>query len=404
MKPSLFTTKRIGCIYNTRKGTLYQLSDYNQTLVPIGSVQVNLPEFLDKKYFLEMLEEQKITFKKYLNLEAYENYLTIYNSNTQKKILGTSNEHAIKIFVNGYKELLIFDLLKYAEFAKPDVIASFAEVPAIVDSGQKSNKRAITKNLYFLEKTIEKLRPMGTLVLAPIVASKLTQLMEESIIEMQKLEPDGYVIQGLHQGESFEERDLIYSTINKAFVGQVIKEKKIVLSSPGEPCDIMHAIYHGILLFETEYPFRCAEKGLALGFDLAEYDLLGIDNQILQEDIHGEPLDKIIFQQGLVSRCFNLTDQKHKLVLEPLLEKCECYTCKNHTQAYIHHLLDCDEMTANVLLTIHNVFNYQKLMDHLDQCESKGRIDHFIRWFMDTQCTEKEKVSKVSENVNKNNV
>jgi tRNA-guanine family transglycosylase len=38
-----------------------------------------------------------------------------------------------------------------------------------------------------------------------------------------------------------------------------------------------------------------------------------------------------------------------------------CLACKEHTRAYIHHLLKCNEMTAHVLLTIHNLHSNEKL-------------------------------------------
>jgi queuine tRNA-ribosyltransferase accessory subunit len=37
----------------------------------------------------------------------------------------------------------------------------------------------------------------------------------------------------------------------------------------------------------------------------------------------------------------------------PLVDSCECFTCKNHHRAYIHHLLKCHEMTAWVLLQLY---------------------------------------------------
>ena len=37
---------------------------------------------------------------------------------------------------------------------------------------------------------------------------------------------------------------------------------------------------------------------------------------------------------------------------------CDCFTCTNHSRAYIHHLLQCHEMTAAVLLDIHNIHHY----------------------------------------------
>ena len=39
----------------------------------------------------------------------------------------------------------------------------------------------------------------------------------------------------------------------------------------------------------------------------------------------------------------------------PLDEHCNCYSCKNHTRAYIRHLFKCQEGTAMTLLSIHNI-------------------------------------------------
>ncbi|MFN9909268.1 MAG: tRNA-guanine transglycosylase [bacterium] len=54
----------------------------------------------------------------------------------------------------------------------------------------------------------------------------------------------------------------------------------------------------------------------------------------------------------------NLNNIEHKREFDRIIKGCRCYTCENHTRAYIHHLLICKEMTANVLLTIHNLYTY----------------------------------------------
>ena len=45
----------------------------------------------------------------------------------------------------------------------------------------------------------------------------------------------------------------------------------------------------------------------------------------------------------------------------PLVSGCQCFTCKNHHRAYIHHLLKCHEMTAWVLLQMYSP-SYDLLM------------------------------------------
>ena len=34
----------------------------------------------------------------------------------------------------------------------------------------------------------------------------------------------------------------------------------------------------------------------------------------------------------------------------PIMNNCPCYSCLNHTKAYIHHLLDTKELLAHTLL------------------------------------------------------
>ncbi|KAK0576025.1 hypothetical protein LWI29_010809 [Acer saccharum] len=42
----------------------------------------------------------------------------------------------------------------------------------------------------------------------------------------------------------------------------------------------------------------------------------------------------------------------------PIVQGCSCYTCQNHTKAYINHLLNVHEMLAQILLEIHNTYHY----------------------------------------------
>ena len=39
----------------------------------------------------------------------------------------------------------------------------------------------------------------------------------------------------------------------------------------------------------------------------------------------------------------------------PVEEGCECYTCRHHTLAYLHHLFKAHEPAAGVLSTVHNL-------------------------------------------------
>ena len=54
-----------------------------------------------------------------------------------------------------------------------------------------------------------------------------------------------------------------------------------------------------------------------------------------------------------------LLQYRYGMDFRPILPECGCYTCTNHTRAYIHHLLVTKEILARVLLmTYVNINNY----------------------------------------------
>ncbi|PHX60781.1 MAG: tRNA guanosine(34) transglycosylase Tgt [Actinobacteria bacterium] len=51
---------------------------------------------------------------------------------------------------------------------------------------------------------------------------------------------------------------------------------------------------------------------------------------------------------------FTVSNSKHRRVFAPIDEECDCYTCANYTQAYLHHLFKGKEILSSMLATIHN--------------------------------------------------
>jgi queuine tRNA-ribosyltransferase len=59
---------------------------------------------------------------------------------------------------------------------------------------------------------------------------------------------------------------------------------------------------------------------------------------------------------------------------EPLDPDCTCPACRNHSRAYIHHLIKAEEMLGPMLLTWHNIHYYQTLMARLRTAILAGRF------------------------------
>jgi queuine tRNA-ribosyltransferase len=65
----------------------------------------------------------------------------------------------------------------------------------------------------------------------------------------------------------------------------------------------------------------------------------------------------------------------------PLDPECDCYTCKQFSRAYLHHLDKCKEMLGAQLNTIHNLRYYQNLMRGLRTAIEQGKLSDFVDAF-----------------------
>jgi queuine tRNA-ribosyltransferase len=76
-----------------------------------------------------------------------------------------------------------------------------------------------------------------------------------------------------------------------------------------------------------------------------------------------------------------IKNAQYRADLRPLDETCACYTCRNFTRAYLHHLHRINEILGAQLNTIHNLFYYQQLMAGMRAAIESGRFEAFVAEF-----------------------
>ena len=76
-----------------------------------------------------------------------------------------------------------------------------------------------------------------------------------------------------------------------------------------------------------------------------------------------------------------LRNAKYRNDLGPLDPECDCYTCRNYSRSYLHHLDKCGEMLGARLNTIHNLRFYERLMERLRQEIARGTLEQFAGEF-----------------------
>jgi len=77
-----------------------------------------------------------------------------------------------------------------------------------------------------------------------------------------------------------------------------------------------------------------------------------------------------------------MSNAKYKDDFTPLDNKCQCYTCRNFTRAYLRHLYMSNEILASILGTIHNLYFMSSLMKNIRLALLEDRLLEFKEEFL----------------------
>lgn len=157
--------------------------------------------------------------------------------------------------------------------------------------------------------------------------------------KISELELDGYALGGLAVGESHEE---MYYIIEET-VPHLPIEKPTYLMGVGTPANILEAVERGVDFFDCVYPSRNGRHG------------------------------HVYTNQGKR----NLFNAKYETDDKPIEEGCMCPACRNHSRAYIRHLLKAKEMLGMRLCVLHNLYFYNKMMEEIRDAIEKHRYSQY---------------------------
>ncbi len=165
------------------------------------------------------------------------------------------------------------------------------------------------------------------------------ELRKESAQGLKEIGFHGFAIGGLSVGEPKDLREQVLKTTTPLLPD----DKPRYLMGVGKPEDIIEAVKLGVDMFDCVMPTRNARNGHLFTWD------------------------------GVVK----IRNQKHQYDTKPLDENCGCYTCKNYSRAYLRHLDKCKEILGSHLNTIHNLYFYQDLMQHIRQAIEEDKLQEF---------------------------
>jgi queuine tRNA-ribosyltransferase len=168
-------------------------------------------------------------------------------------------------------------------------------------------------------------------------------LRDESLAGLVDIGFDGYAIGGVSVGEPKEDMDRIVAHIAPRLPADAPR----YLMGVGTPEDIVEAVSRGVDMFDCVLPTRNARNGW------------------------------LFTARGDVK----IKNARHREETAPLDPGCACYTCRNFSRAYLHHLHRANEILGARLNTIHNLHYYHDLMRGLREAIGAGRLAQFRERF-----------------------
>jgi queuine tRNA-ribosyltransferase len=170
---------------------------------------------------------------------------------------------------------------------------------------------------------------------------ELRKLSADSLIDIGF---DGYAVGGLAVGEG---QEAMLGCLDFA-VDMLPSDKPRYLMGVGKPDDIVEAVVRGIDMFDCVLPTRSGRTGQAFTAD----GPLNMRNARFAED------------------------------LEPIEPGCPCPACTTFSRAYVHHLVKSGEILGAMLMTQHNLWFYQRIMQRLREAIGGGRLQAFASEFL----------------------
>ncbi len=225
-----------------------------------------------------------------------------------------------------------------------DIIMTFDEcIPYPCDREYAAN--STRKTLRWAEQCQKAHTRKDQALFAIVQGSVFPDLRELCAKEMVAMDFPGYAIGGVSVGEGLE--------LLKKVVGMTEPflpvDKPRYLMGVGLPEDILESVERGMDMFDCVIPTRYARSAT------------------------------LFTNRGRI----RLTHKNYRRDFFPVEPNCSCYTCRNFTRAYLHHLFNANEVLSAILASIHNVQFYLDLMSRCRSAIEEGRFAPFKREFLE---------------------
>jgi queuine tRNA-ribosyltransferase len=226
-----------------------------------------------------------------------------------------------------------------------DVIMAFDECPPYPCTHEYA-RQSMERTIRWAKKCAEEHAALGgeQALFGILQGSVYPDLRAECARRLIELDLPGYSVGGLSVGEGHA----LMMEVLDGVTPIMPEHKPRYLMGVGRPEDILAAVARGIDMFDCVIPTRNGRNSWAYT------------------------------RHGIVK----LRNAKYAVEDIPIDAECDCYTCRNHTRAYIRHLFAVEEILGLTLVSLHNIAFFQRMMRLTRQAIEQGVFANFSREFL----------------------
>ncbi|MCL2869381.1 tRNA guanosine(34) transglycosylase Tgt [Candidatus Saccharibacteria bacterium] len=194
------------------------------------------------------------------------------------------------------------------------------------------------------QKRINQTRPTPQALYGIVQGGSFLDLRQKSAEFTADQPVDGFGIGGVFTANNMDKMLQIVNNILPA------DKPRHLLGMGAEPLDLFIGVENGIDTFDCVAPTRQARNGALYTH-------------------HGR---------------INIMNAKYKNDFTPVDNDCECYCCKNHNKAYLHHLFKANEILGLTLGSIHNEYFVIHLVDQIRESVQNQTFNDLKTKFLKT--------------------
>lgn len=233
--------------------------------------------------------------------------------------------------INGDKLFLSPEVsMQIQKVLNSDVVMQFDECTPYATNGVPTTHQeaadSMRMSLRWAKRSLDEFNRLGNpnALFGIVQGGMFEDLRDESLAGLAELGFHGLAIGGLSVGEPKEDMMRVLRHVGP----KLPANKPHYLMGVGTPEDLVEGVANGVDMFDCVMPTRNARNGWLF----TRFGDIKIKNAVHRND--PRPLD----------------------------ESCGCYTCRNFSRAYLHHLQRVGEILGARLNTIHNLYYYLELM------------------------------------------